>query len=168
MLIAAVWHGTYNLAAGTLAAQEGINVAFTIFVMAWAAILVWLEIRDRRAGREAASPLAPLNPEPEARSAVEVSRSGRSWSPTVEDADKAPKSLTNSSWSRRLSGQGRSRPAGWVATEGSPSPDTPIRSGCGRRETVGVIEKHRMGSIPLRCDGVHQLHQPHKAGHGER
>ena len=78
VLIAAIWHGTYNLAAGTLAAQEGINVAFTIFVMAWAAILVWLEIRARRAGREAASPLAPLNPEPEARSAVEVSHSGRS------------------------------------------------------------------------------------------
>jgi hypothetical protein len=80
VLIAAVWHGTYNLAAGTLAAQEGINVAFTIFVMAWAAILVWFDIRARRAGREAASPLSPGPPDSEARSVVGLSRSGRSWS----------------------------------------------------------------------------------------
>jgi membrane protease YdiL (CAAX protease family) len=59
---AAVWHGTYNLAAGTAAALQGINVVFTVFVFVWAGIIVWLQIRDQRAGREDASALAPPPP----------------------------------------------------------------------------------------------------------
>lgn len=50
--IVALWHGTYNVAAGTAAAQGGINVVFTVFVMAWAA---WLVISEVRAGRAARS-----------------------------------------------------------------------------------------------------------------
>jgi uncharacterized protein len=62
VLIAALWHGTYNLAAGAAAAQQGVNVVFTMFVFAWAGIIVWLQIRDQRAGREGASPLAAPMP----------------------------------------------------------------------------------------------------------
>jgi membrane protease YdiL (CAAX protease family) len=62
VLIAALWHGTYNLAAGTAAAQQGVNVVFTVFVFAWAGIIVWLQLRDQRAGREGAAPLAAPMP----------------------------------------------------------------------------------------------------------
>jgi membrane protease YdiL (CAAX protease family) len=62
VLIAALWHGTYNLAAGTAAAQQGVNVVFTVFVFVWAGIIVWLQLRDQRAGRDGASPLAAPMP----------------------------------------------------------------------------------------------------------
>jgi hypothetical protein len=68
VLIAALWHGTYNLAAGTAAAQQGVNLVFTTFVFAWAGIIVWLQLRDQRAGRDRAAPLAapipPHRPQP--------------------------------------------------------------------------------------------------------
>jgi membrane protease YdiL (CAAX protease family) len=76
VLIAALWHGTYNLAAGTAAAQQGANVVFTVFVFAWAGIIVWLQLRDQRAGRDGAAPLAapiPLtdrNPQPPEQTAT--------------------------------------------------------------------------------------------------
>lgn len=53
ILVVALWHGTYNVAAGTLGAQGGINVAFTVFLMVWAAWLVISELRARRAARSA-------------------------------------------------------------------------------------------------------------------
>lgn len=49
--VVALWHGTYNVAAGTAAAQVGINVVFTVVVMVWAAWLVVAQVRARRAGR---------------------------------------------------------------------------------------------------------------------
>jgi membrane protease YdiL (CAAX protease family) len=63
VLIAALWHGTYNLAAGTAAAQQGVNVVFTVFVFAWAGIIVWLQLWDQRAGRDGAAPLAAPMPQ---------------------------------------------------------------------------------------------------------
>ena len=53
IVVVALWHGTYNVAAGTAAAQNGINIAFTVGVMAWAS---WLVVRDRRPPRSATSP----------------------------------------------------------------------------------------------------------------
>jgi hypothetical protein len=42
--------------------QQGVNVVFTVFVFAWAGIIVWLQLRDQRAGREGAAPLAAPMP----------------------------------------------------------------------------------------------------------
>ncbi|GAA4718266.1 CAAX protease self-immunity [Promicromonospora umidemergens] len=47
ILVVALWHGTYNVAAGTVAAQGGINVVFTVFVMVWAVVVVVGWVRRR-------------------------------------------------------------------------------------------------------------------------
>lgn len=46
--VVALWHGTYNVVAGTAAAQAGINVVLTVGVMAWAVWAVADDIRGRR------------------------------------------------------------------------------------------------------------------------
>jgi membrane protease YdiL (CAAX protease family) len=48
ILVVALWHGTYNVVAGTAAAQHGINVVLTVGVMAWAVWTVGEDIRGRR------------------------------------------------------------------------------------------------------------------------
>jgi uncharacterized protein len=45
ILIVAVWHGTYNLVSGTAAAHGLVAAFVTTGVMAWAAIIVLLEVR---------------------------------------------------------------------------------------------------------------------------
>ena len=61
ILMAALFHGLYNVIAGTAAALGGLNTIFTVFLMVWAAALVVLEVLVRRAGR-ADSPLRPVDP----------------------------------------------------------------------------------------------------------
>jgi membrane protease YdiL (CAAX protease family) len=43
ILVVALWHGTYNVVAGTAAAQHGINVVLTVCIMLWA---VWTVVRE--------------------------------------------------------------------------------------------------------------------------
>ena len=61
ILMAALFHGLYNVIAGTAAALGGLNTIFTVFLMVWATALVVLDVRARRAGR-ADSPLRPVDP----------------------------------------------------------------------------------------------------------
>jgi uncharacterized protein len=78
ILMPALWHGTYNLMAGTAAAQGGVNTILTVLVMAWAGGLVVMEVRARRAGRTGASPLAPSTsaPAPAPSAGPVISRPG--------------------------------------------------------------------------------------------
>jgi membrane protease YdiL (CAAX protease family) len=57
ILACAVWHGAYNLASGTAAADGTIAAVTSTFVMVQALLLVGLELRARRRG--AASVLGP-------------------------------------------------------------------------------------------------------------
>jgi membrane protease YdiL (CAAX protease family) len=70
ILMAALFHGLYNVIAGSAAALDGLNTIFTVFLMVWAAALVVLDVRARRAGR-ADSPLRPVVPGYAARSGRE-------------------------------------------------------------------------------------------------
>lgn len=46
VLAVVVWHGTYNVVAGTAAAQSGANVIITVVIMLAAVLIVGLGIRD--------------------------------------------------------------------------------------------------------------------------
>jgi uncharacterized protein len=50
ILAAAVWHGCYNLAAATQASQGVVAAVVTTAIMAWAVVLVALEVRANRHG----------------------------------------------------------------------------------------------------------------------
>ena len=52
ILVVALWHGTYNVVAGTAAAQHGINIVLTACIRAWA---VWTVVRELRARRSVAA-----------------------------------------------------------------------------------------------------------------
>jgi CAAX protease family protein len=52
ILAVAVWHGTFNLTSGTLAARGTIAAIVSTGVMVWAVVLVILELRARRRGAE--------------------------------------------------------------------------------------------------------------------
>lgn len=54
VLIAALWHGTYNLVAATEASQGWIAAVVTTLVMLWAAGLVIMALRASRRGNAAA------------------------------------------------------------------------------------------------------------------
>ena len=51
ILLVAIWHGTYNLASGTVAAQGSIAVFVSIFVMIQAFAIVAFDLRARRMSR---------------------------------------------------------------------------------------------------------------------
>lgn len=59
MLIAAVWHGTFNVVTATRAAQGTIAAVASSLVMAWAVVLVFLELRAGRRGRTVLGPGQP-------------------------------------------------------------------------------------------------------------
>ncbi|MDQ3537528.1 MAG: CPBP family intramembrane metalloprotease [Actinomycetota bacterium] len=50
VLIAALWHGTYNMVAATTAARGTIGTVVTLSIMLWAAALVVLHVRAERRG----------------------------------------------------------------------------------------------------------------------
>jgi hypothetical protein len=50
ILAVAVWHGCYNLAAATQASQGAVAAVVTTAIMAWAVVLVALEVRANRHG----------------------------------------------------------------------------------------------------------------------
>jgi membrane protease YdiL (CAAX protease family) len=59
VLMVAMWHGTYNLVSGTAAAHGLVAAVVTTGVMAWAVLIVVVEVRKWWRARRAATALVP-------------------------------------------------------------------------------------------------------------
>jgi membrane protease YdiL (CAAX protease family) len=57
ILMVALWHGSYNLVSGIVAARGMVAALVSVLVMVQAIVLVALDVRARRAGQP--SPLGP-------------------------------------------------------------------------------------------------------------